>query len=252
MATMRHPLQGVGNIVRFNWHFYLIAVVGVAIGIGFSYQLGGVFKTIGQVIAGLVLLTTVVSLLVSWYVYDYSDLYSFNWLKFSVSPSTIVNIHAGFDETSLLLAGHFPEARIRVLDFYDPTLHTEVSIKRARAAYPPHPATESITTAEVPLSTASTTAIFVTLSAHEIRNSAERTAFFRQLKNALKPGGQIIVTEHLRDTANFLAYSLGFFHFLSKSSWLITFKEADLVIAREHKITPFITSFTLTSHGTPP
>lgn len=53
----------------------------------------------------MILITTSVSLLVSYYVYDLSDLYKLNWLHELVAnlkrDLKIVNIHAGFDETSL-------------------------------------------------------------------------------------------------------------------------------------------------------
>ncbi len=39
-------------------------------------------------------------------------------------------------------------------------------------------------------------------------------SFFNELNRVLKPNGQIVVTEHLRDLNNFLAYNIGFFHFL--------------------------------------
>ena len=36
MGPLRKPLQGVRNIVRFNWHFYLIALV-LALVLGISW-----------------------------------------------------------------------------------------------------------------------------------------------------------------------------------------------------------------------
>ena len=80
---------------------------------------------------------------------------------------------------------------------------------------PPFPGTRSINTSNIPLPEDSADKIFVTLSAHEIATDDERIAFFTALKRSLKPAGQIVVTEHLRDLPNFLAYTIGFFHFLS-------------------------------------
>ena len=84
---------------------------------------------------------------------------------------------------------------------------------------------------------------------HEIRNDNERVVFFNELSRILKPEGQILVTEHLRDYSNFLAYNIGFLHFLSKSSWNKTFSKANLKIKNEQKITPFITVFTLEKYA---
>ncbi len=252
MAGMRHPLQGVTNIVRFNWHFYILAVVGTLLGLLLAYRLGGVFITIGWGVALAVIGTTLTSLLVSWYVYDYSDLYRFEWVDLPAAPQAIVNIHAGFDETSDLLAQHYPDAQLRIFDFYHPEQHTEVSIRRARAAYPGHPDTEKVATDQLPLSPASVDLVFLTLAAHEIRDDHERAVCLASLRRALRPGGRIIVTEHLRDAPNFLAYTLGFLHFLSRSTWLSTFAAAELKIVREQKVTPFITVFNLVPNDLTP
>lgn len=249
---MRTPYQGVENIVRFNWHFYLLALVGVGLGLVVAHWLGGSWWILGILIACGVLLTTLVSLVVSWYVYDRSELYTLKWLDAYPRARNILNIHAGFDETSTLLAEKYPKAQLRVMDFYDPALHTEVSIQRARRMYPPYPGTEAVHTGALPLVQSSVDVIFVLLSAHEIRDEKERIKFFQQLKQALKLGGEIVVTEHLRDGANFLAYTLGFFHFHSRASWLRTFRAAGFDAFRERKITPFLSTFTLINDGTPP
>ena len=128
--------------------------------------------------------------------------------------------------------------------------HTEASIRRARNACRPFPGTRSISTADVPLPDDSADKIFVTLSAHEIRNRGERIAFFKALKRCVKPAGQVVVTEHLRDLPNFLAYTIGFLHFLSAASWNKTFRQAGLAITATRKTTPFITTFVLEKHGT--
>jgi hypothetical protein len=67
----------------------------------------------------------------------------------------------------------------------------------------------------------------------------------------LKPDGQIIIVEHLRDRANFLAYNIGFFHFHSRSIWLRAFSSAGLSLRQELKITPFVTAFIVGKDGIP-
>ena len=249
---MRQPFQGVSNIVRFNWHFYIIALVGVGLGLWLASWLGGWWLVAGLCIAFGAIATLIISLIVSWYIYDRSDLYRLTWLPDLEPGSRMVNIHAGFDETSALLVKRYPDAQLRVFDFYDPELHTEVSIKRARKAYAAYPGTEAISTTEVPLADNSVDVIFLLLAAHEIRNDDERWAFFGRLSYALKPGGRIIVTEHLRDPANFLAYTVGAFHFLPYEDWRRTFSEAALAVAKEEKLTPFLTTFTLVAYADSP
>jgi ubiquinone/menaquinone biosynthesis C-methylase UbiE len=70
--------------------------------------------------------------------------------------------------------------------------------------------------------------IFLIFAAHEIRNEAERTSFFKQLKNVLKDDGKIIVTEHQRDLPNFIAYTIGFFHFYTNKTWKKIFTQSAL------------------------
>lgn len=249
---MRKPAEGVWNIVRFNWHFYAAAGAAVLALVVAAYFLPAGWQLYAWIGVAAVLGPTVVSLAASWYVYDLSGLYSLKWLPAPELPAAqIVNIHAGFDETSGLLRQRFPQAALRVLDFYDPALHTEVSIRRARAACPPYPGTEAVLPHALPLASGSTDWAFVLLAAHEIRQPEQRIAFFQELRRALRPQGRVVVLEHLRDPANFLAYTIGFLHFYSRASWRNVFSSAGLHVQQEQKITPFLSAFTLLSDGNP-
>ena len=254
MEKMRKPFQGVWNIIRFNWHFYVLAIVILLIVFVAAVNINPPYSFYFFVFGVLIFLSSLISLSVSYYVYDWSDLYNFNWIdKYTEDEhSLIININAGFDETSSILKNIFPRSKLKVFDFYNPEKHTEVSIKRARNAYPPFPNTQLVTTKDLPSGDNSADKIFVIFAAHEIRDEQERIYFFRELKRILKPSGQIIITEHLRDTANFLAYNIGFLHFYSKQNWRRIFQSASLYIQKEQKITPFITTFTLNKHGITP
>jgi ubiquinone/menaquinone biosynthesis C-methylase UbiE len=249
---MRKPFQGVANIIRFNWHFYVLSAVVLILIIVAGNSFGGTIRFGLLIFSALVFAPILISLIVSYYVYDLSNLYSLDWLGDLrlETGGKIININAGFDETSELLKAKFPETELVSLDFYDPAKHTEVSIKRARKAFPPYPNTEQVTTTRLPLRDNSADAIFVILSAHEIRKADERNLFFNELRRTLKPDGQIFVVEHLRDLPNFLAYNIGSLHFHSRKSWLDTFEAAELIIKKEIEITPFITTFVLEKHGT--
>jgi hypothetical protein len=251
--VIRTPFQGVYNIIRFNWHFYAVAGVGVVALIISGIVLKNVTGWICIFLAITIITTSVISLLVSYYVYDASRLYNFTWMKEVVkeNPRAIANVHAGFDETSLILKSMFPGSAIKVFDFYDPIKHTELSIERARRAYAPVEETIKITTSELPVAALSTDVIFNIFALHEIRNSSERLEFLKLQANALTTNGRIIVVEHLRDLPNFLAYNLGFFHFLPEYEWSDNFSRADLSIVKKFKINPFITAFILIkSNGT--
>jgi ubiquinone/menaquinone biosynthesis C-methylase UbiE len=250
-SSIRKPFQGVMNIVRFNWHFYAISATIVVFIILIQHYFISLGVT-GDILVLLIVCSTVISLAVSAYIYDFSDLYKLSWLNHlkSGKKERIININAGFDETSALLKRKFENSELFVADFYDPAKHTEVSIKRARKAYPPFPNTQQVSTMHLPVQDNSTDKIFTILSAHEIRNENERITFFKELHRVLKSDGKVIVTEHLRDTANFLAYNIGFFHFHSKAAWMKTFGFSGLKLLEEIKITPFITTFILEKNGT--
>jgi hypothetical protein len=246
-SIKRKPFQGVTNIVRFNWHFYVIAgILIVAVIIGQRF-LNFPFDLLVLLVASGALLGIIISLLVSWFVYDRSNLYALHFLRdLQISPAAeLVNINAGFDETSAILKANYPGASLTVFDFYDPQKHTEISIERARKAYPAFPGTRTISTNAIPLQENSIDVIFLILAAHEIRNDEERIAFFRQLKSALKANGKIVVVEHQRDPNNFFAYNFGFFHFHSNASWKRTFTGSGLIIEKETKHTPFLSNFIL-------
>lgn len=252
MDSIRKPFQGVWNIIRFNWHYYVFALVFVVFLLFIRNEFSATLCIATNILVLVILFSTLISLIVSFYIYDLSDLYKLSWLNNLKRSDNekIININAGFDETSNLLKSKFGNSELFVADFYNPTKHTEVSIKRARKAYPPFPNSQRVSTKHLPVEDNSTHKIFSILSAHEIRNYEERIAFFKELKRVLSASGQIIVTEHLRDTVNFLAYNFGFFHFHSKSSWLKTFRLSGLTVAKEIKITPFITTFILEKNGT--
>ncbi|MFN0277090.1 MAG: class I SAM-dependent methyltransferase [Pyrinomonadaceae bacterium] len=248
---MRGPFQGVSNIVRFNWPFYMLSVSAL-ITLSFVYFFStGILSMLAGIFLVMTAFATFSSLFVSWYIYDLSELYSLNWLgDVGAGDIAIVNINAGFDETSVLLSERYKGAELIVYDFFDPLKHTEPSIRRARRAYPPYPSTQPVSINHIPLQNDSVDSIFAIMSAHEIRDSKERVEFFAQLERILSPDGNLIVVEHLRDTANLMAYNIGAFHFHSRATWKSTFEAASLNIRKEVRITPFVTAFFLGKNGT--
>lgn len=253
MERERKPFEGITNILKFNWHYYVLAVLFVIGIVVLGKLIPSKFSPYLYISGALVSATVLISLIVSCYIYDVSELYQFNWLSnYKESAGQVVaNIHAGFDETSHILNKKLPESKLLVFDFFDPEKHTEISIKRARNAYPPYAGTIKMNTLSIPLPTNSIDAIFLTFSAHEIRIDEERVKFFEQLQRALRDSGKIFVTEHLRDLPNFLVYNIGFVHFLSRSTWNRTFNDAGLKIGSMVKATPFTTTFILEKNGDP-
>lgn len=162
----RKYFQGVSNIIKFNWHFYFISTV-LIIGLCFLNQFVNADFLFSWIIF-FIISTTIISLGVSFYIYDCTKLYDFDWITKSGENLKIVNINAGFDETSLLLKSKFKNSDLKILDFYNPEKHTEISIERARKAYPSQPETVQITTSNLNLETNSIDKIFLIFAAHEI------------------------------------------------------------------------------------
>ncbi len=253
IALTRTPLQGLSNVVRFNWPFYGAAGAGLVVGMACALWFGATF--LGGLAAGLVIgggLVTLSSLVATYWVYDASGFYDLAWLPqvlresgVTTPPSRVINISAGFDEFTLLLRERYPEAEIVPTDFYDPSLHTEASISRARAAYPSPPDTVQIETQSASAKLGGADLIVAVLSAHEVRDEAERITFFEQLATVIGDSGRIVVVEHLRDLPNALAYTIGVGHFHTHVAWLRTFASADLTVLDERRHTPLLRIFTL-------
>ncbi len=244
----RKPFQGVLNILDFNRHFYYFGLTFLLILFLIKFIFGWSGFTFWIVIAGFAY-GLIMPLLVSAYVYDFSGYYKFNWLEPLVNNpnkvSKLVNINAGFDETSYILESKFPNAKISVFDFYDEEHHTEAAIKRARKVSLVYPDTSSIQTDKIPLEDDSVDAIFLLSSAHEIRDVDEKVQLFKECKRILNPDGQIILVEHLRDFPNFVAFTIGFTHFFSSNTWKKAFKSAGFESINETKFTPFMSVFSV-------
>jgi ubiquinone/menaquinone biosynthesis C-methylase UbiE len=248
MESIRKPFQGVLNIIRFNWHFYLVASIIIIVLQLFRTSFSPLFQQLILIGTGISIFTILISLIISYYVYDFSDLYQLKWIHHADNEKLLI-INAGFDESSEIIQHKFPNSHISICDFYDQKKHTEVSISRARKLYPPSPKTIYINTNKLPFEENTFDKAIAILAAHEIRDDQERIAFFNELNRVTKLSGQILVTEHLRDFNNFMAYTIGFFHFYSRKTWIQTFEQANLKIKKTVKTTPFITTFILEDNG---
>lgn len=242
----RHSMQGVWTVVRFNWHLHAAALALAAVFLTTAWFLTGIPAQISALVGFGTLASIAVSLAATWWAYDASGLYRMDWLSEDMAGTrNSANLHAGFDETSHLLEKKFPEAAWHVFDFYNPSRHTEISIRRARKAHPPQEKTISITTDSLPLGDGELDRALLFLAAHEIRDHDERVRFFREIRRSLRMDGRVIVTEHLRDIANIAAYSLGAWHFHTRDEWLGTFEDAGFRVVRTFSNNLFITTFVL-------
>jgi len=218
METKRTEFQGVLNILSFNRHYYLFGFIALA-SLFISRSLFELPDIVFWVVIAVFLYGLIMPLIVSAFVYDFSGYYKFEWLdnvlNSNQNPQLIVNINAGFDETSFIIKNRFPLAVLKVFDFYNPSQHTELAIKRARKVSLVYPDTQQISSGSIPLKENSVDIVFLLSAAHEIRSNDEKILFLKECYRICKPSGQLIMVEHLRDLPNFLAFSVGFTHFFS-------------------------------------
>lgn len=237
------------TIARFNWPFYLTA--GVLL-VGCSWVLATPRGMLATVTAGLALAGALYffagSLGISHLIYDRSDLYHWQWLERALRGATIrraIFCHSGFDEASAALRAQLGDVEWVVLDHFDASRMTEASIRRARRLFPPVPGTLPAAFDRWPAAATSADVIFGLLAIHELRNEAERTAWFAECRRCLREGGRVVLVEHPRDVANFLAFGPGFLHFHAPSSWRRCWEAAGLRALDEFRVTPWVRVFVI-------
>lgn len=242
--------RGVWAIVRFNWPFY-IAVVFLNLGIFALLEfMKGVL--LAGAVATLVLVDfwTLASLVVSHWIYDRSPISRGAWLE-NLEPREdlrVLTIDAGHDEAGPVLRDRWPNIPVRRLDIHSAGKVGSASLERARSS-----AAEIAQRAPfdaLPLPEDSMDLVLGVFAWHEVRHRADRATFLGEVRRILSDRGRVVVVEHLRDFANFVAYGPGALHFHSRSSWLEGFRAAGLEMRSECKVTPWITIYTLGRGGT--
>lgn len=245
----RGKWQGMFTIVRLNWPFYVAATLTLVGSLAFFALVPGLWvqMTCALLVAGC-LWFLVGSLAVSHLVYDRSDLYRWHWIQRALAgirPERIVFCHAGFDESSVSLRQYLQAEQWATLDHFDAARMTEPSIRRARRLFPPTKATRTAPFDQWPLEASSVNVIFGLLAIHEFRHESERTAWFSEARRCLDTGGRIVLVEHTRDLANFVAFGPGFLHFHSPASWRRCWTRAGFILHDEFRVTPWLRVWTL-------
>jgi hypothetical protein len=243
----RSPFHGVRNIVRFNWPSYAAATLVALLAAVLMPWLDGLAMFVaGAAMAGA-LYFVAASLLASYLVYDRSEIYRWTWLhRFIGDARTILNVHAGFDETTNGVRRVLRRS-VHPFVFYDPAVTTEPSLERARDT-----SADAMTfqAGRLPCRAASCDAILFLFAAHELRQAEERDRCFADVAATLREGGQVVLLEHLRDAWTFAVFGPGALHFYSRAEWLRVARSAGLAVAHEGAITPFAHYFVLTREAT--
>jgi SAM-dependent methyltransferase len=238
--------NGAVRIFLYNWPVYVGTWVSALVALLFVPFAPPPARGLVGLAAGVAIAWSLASLLVSFYIYDRSRLVSGSWVPALVGghAGAWATIHAGLD-AEVELDAVMPGRCIARLDVFDRRVMTSPSITRARGRTGlAKPATSCSPTA-LPLEDEACDAVIVAFTAHEIRDRGAREAFFVELRRSLRPGGKVLIVEHLRDFANFLAFGPGFLHFVSRREWLRVASSATLDVASETRITPWVMALTL-------
>jgi SAM-dependent methyltransferase len=238
--------SGAVRIFLYNWPVY-VGTWGLAVALLFLRPLLPPTSACLAALAAVTALAwSVVSLLVSLYVYDTSALVSGRWVPglLGSQAGPWATIHAGLDaevELDSVMTG----ACVARLDIFDARVMTSASITRARVRTPSVNAAAPCSPTALALDDAACDAIVVAFTAHEIRDRGAREVFFDELRRSLRPGGKVLVVEHLRDLANFVAFGPGCLHFVGRGEWLRLAAHARLAVVSETRITPWVMALTL-------
>jgi SAM-dependent methyltransferase len=246
MMAPRTRFQGVLGVISFNWPYYAFAVGLIVAGILLANRIPSVIAIPVRIAMFLAAFWAIASILVTYHVYDRSELYRWTWLEplLQSHPKKWANFHAGLDESSDALRSLFPGSKSTVFDIYDSSEMTEPSIERARQNSL-GVADTRISAGAIPLEADALDAAFVLFAAHEFRNELSRARFFNELARVLARHGRLILVEHLRDAANFVAYGPAFRHFYPRNEWVRVATAAGLTIRAERSITKFVRCFVM-------
>lgn len=222
--------MNTAKVIRFNWPKYLGALILAAAALiaGFArFPVWIRYPLWAACLPGAV--WTLTSLAATWWVYDHRGVYRRLTLGLPEAGDWAA-VHAGFDDSVPALRAAIGHAPATVAEI---AIAPGASLRRARKL-------SRRPGSGFALSDGSLDSIFVTFAAHEVRDLPGQRALFTALRQALRPGGRLIVTEHARDAANFAVYGPGVLHFQPLATWHARAAEAGLTVARRDRITPFV------------
>jgi SAM-dependent methyltransferase len=236
----RGRYDGLTNVFLFNWPSFAVAGA-LTFALVFASRFVDFKMRALMLGTAMLIFAGIVSVVgITHWIYDRSNLYSWDWLLLHVPmpPKRILNIHAGYDESADALARLFPKAEIINCDIFDPTYATSPSIVRARERNRRRDTLRG-TTDRLPIDDDWADLVVGFLALHEVRDSSKRKQLFSELRRVTTASARMIIVEHLRDAANLAVYGPGAFHFLPRQAWLDS-TQGSFSMGTEQTITPFV------------
>jgi SAM-dependent methyltransferase len=243
--------SGVRDVIAYNWPQYTAGLATAAASAALAGRLPRPLRVMARAGSAAAFGLLASATAASWLVYDRSELYGYGWLDALLpqAPSVHVVVGTGLDEASAPLAARWPASRQISVDLYDPAVMTEGSVRRARRRVPPPPHAVPGRPDALPVPPAMADAVFLVFAAHELRQARARERLFAECARALRPGGRLVLVEHLRDGANRAVFGPGAWHFLPRAEWLRLAAHAGLRPAVERRVAGLVTAFAFAKRG---
>jgi SAM-dependent methyltransferase len=139
--------------------------------------------------------------------------------------AVVADLHIGTWRTSHLLGELLPRATIWSVDCWDEAgPPSEANVRQLHELEPPpaHPPFGTLALADgaVPLPDASCDAVVLGFGIHEIPAGGPRERLFDEARRLLRPGGKLLLFEHLVDLENFAIFGPGIDHWPRRRDWL--------------------------------
>jgi SAM-dependent methyltransferase len=200
-------------------------------------------------VAAIVGYFVVASLAASWWVYDLSELHRWGWVEplLPECRDSWLVIHAGFDAAGPGLAAMLG-GKVAVIDVATALRHISPSLRRARRRAPANATTVGVVGTAgrlLPIADRSVDGVVLAFAAHEVRDVAQRELLFDELHRVLKPGGRVVLVEHVRDAANIAVFGPAAWHFLPRREWERLADRAAFTPGTEVSQTPFVRAWSL-------
>jgi len=139
--------------------------------------------------------------------------------------AAVADLHIGTWRTSHLLSELLPDAVVWSVNCWDdaqPAAEANVRQLHELERAPRRPPFGMLAAANgaVPLPDASCDAVVMGFGIHEIAEGGPREKLFDEARRVLKPGGKLLLFEHLVDLENFVIFGPGIDHWPRRRDWL--------------------------------